>query len=123
MTTIVHFHCLDINDLGCIGECVGLERLNLSRNDITKLYALAGLSQLSHLNLSCNRIQSLGKKLFCFRKINIIKEMKVEITFVSTIFYSQYFPPLYNFLVCNSDGLQSLDNLKSLNLAGNLIGR
>ena len=64
---MANIHSLDINDLGCIGECVGLERLNLSRNDITKLYALAGLSQLSHLNLSCNRIQSLGKKIILLK--------------------------------------------------------
>ena len=52
---------LDITDLGCIGECVGLERLDLSKNDVTKLYALAGLTNLTHLNLSANRISSLGE--------------------------------------------------------------
>ena len=52
---------LDISDLGCIGECTNLERLDLSRNDISKLFALAGLSNISYLNLSGNRITSLGK--------------------------------------------------------------
>ncbi|XP_033750202.1 leucine-rich repeat-containing protein 61-like [Pecten maximus] len=50
---------LGISDLGCIGECVGLERANLSRNDITKLTKLAGLTNLTTLNLSANRIISL----------------------------------------------------------------
>ncbi|XP_060064091.1 leucine-rich repeat-containing protein 61-like [Ylistrum balloti] len=50
---------LGISDLGCIGECTGLERANLSRNDITKLTKLAGLTNLTTLNLSANRIISL----------------------------------------------------------------
>ncbi|XP_064652027.1 leucine-rich repeat-containing protein 61-like [Lineus longissimus] len=50
---------MGISDLGCIGECTGLERLDLSRNDISKLYNLASLSSLAHLNLSANRISSL----------------------------------------------------------------
>ena len=50
--------------------------------------------------------------------------MYVETALVSIIFYPQYFRSFYQFHVYNSDGLQSLDNLpKSLNLAGNLIGR
>lgn len=53
----------DLSDLGCIGECAGLERLDLSKNDLTKLYALAGLTNLVYLNLSANRISSLGKPL------------------------------------------------------------
>ncbi|XP_069138618.1 leucine-rich repeat-containing protein 61-like [Argopecten irradians] len=50
---------LGISDLGCIGECTGLQRANLSRNDITKLTKLAGLSNLTALNLSANRIMTL----------------------------------------------------------------
>ena len=50
-----------ISDLGCISECTSLERLNLSRNDISKLTKLAGLNNLTHLNLSANRIVSLGE--------------------------------------------------------------
>lgn len=49
-----------ITDLGSVGECTGLERLNLSRNDITKLTKLAGLTNLTYLNISANRISSLG---------------------------------------------------------------
>ncbi|CAH1795828.1 unnamed protein product [Owenia fusiformis] len=50
---------MDIGDLGCLGECTGLERLDLSRNDVTRLYALASLTNLITLNLSANRICSL----------------------------------------------------------------
>ena len=49
-----------ISDLGNLGECSGLERLNLSRNNIAKLYAIAGLTNLMYLNLAANRITSLG---------------------------------------------------------------
>ena len=50
----------DLSDLGCVGECSALERLDLSYNDITRLYALAGLTALTDLNLTANRISSLG---------------------------------------------------------------
>ncbi len=54
-------HFSELSDLGCLGECTALERLNLSKNDISKLHALAGLTNLVYLNLSANRIQALGK--------------------------------------------------------------
>ncbi|XP_075994563.1 leucine-rich repeat-containing protein 61 [Genypterus blacodes] len=50
---------LGIHDLGCIGECVNLERLDLSGNNITNLASLTSLRLLSVLNLSANRISSL----------------------------------------------------------------
>lgn len=50
---------LGLEDLGCIGECVGLERLDLSFNSISKLHRLASLEKLESLNLSANRISSL----------------------------------------------------------------
>lgn len=53
-----------LSDLGCISECTQLERLNLSRNDLTKLNKLAGLGNLSSLNLSGNRITNPGKYLW-----------------------------------------------------------
>lgn len=53
-------HCADLEDLGCIGECTGLERLDLSFNSLSRLHKLAGLENLQVLNLSANRISSLG---------------------------------------------------------------
>ena len=50
-----------ISSLGCIGECSALERLDLTNNDISKLYPLASLTNLTYLSLSRNRISSLGK--------------------------------------------------------------
>lgn len=50
---------LDISDLGCVGECTSLERLDLSYNSLTKLHKLAGLENLQFLNLAANRITSL----------------------------------------------------------------
>ncbi|XP_066557905.1 leucine-rich repeat-containing protein 61 isoform X2 [Amia ocellicauda] len=50
---------LGICDLGCIGECINLERLDLSGNNITSLIPLASLKLLLVLNLSANRITNL----------------------------------------------------------------
>ncbi|XP_042267751.1 leucine-rich repeat-containing protein 61 isoform X1 [Thunnus thynnus] len=50
---------LGIHDLGCIGECMNLERLDLSANNITNLAPLSSLRLLSVLNLSANRISNL----------------------------------------------------------------
>lgn len=51
-----------VHDLGCIGECMNLERLDLSGNNITNIAPLASLRLLSVLNLSANRISNLGKR-------------------------------------------------------------
>ncbi|XP_030045744.1 leucine-rich repeat-containing protein 61 [Microcaecilia unicolor] len=50
---------LSIYELGCIGECLNLERLDLSNNNITHLGPLASLKLLVVLNLSANRITTL----------------------------------------------------------------
>lgn len=50
-----------IHDLGCIGDCMNLERLDLSGNNIVNLAPLSSLRLLSVLNLSANRISNLGK--------------------------------------------------------------
>jgi len=49
--------------LGCIGECTGLERLDFSDNALTRLYALASLTSLVHLNLAGNNVSSLGENI------------------------------------------------------------
>uniref|UniRef100_A0A3Q1HUG4 Leucine rich repeat containing 61 n=1 Tax=Anabas testudineus TaxID=64144 RepID=A0A3Q1HUG4_ANATE len=54
-----------IHDLGCVGECINLERLDLSGNNITNLAPLASLRLLSVLNLSANRISSLEPLRSC----------------------------------------------------------
>ncbi|KAM3609483.1 uncharacterized protein V6R79_015600 [Siganus canaliculatus] len=56
---------LGIHDLGCIGECVNVERLDLSGNNITNLAPLASLRLLSVLNLSSNRISNLESLRSC----------------------------------------------------------
>ncbi|XP_064608429.1 leucine-rich repeat-containing protein 61-like [Liolophura sinensis] len=50
---------MGLSELGCIGECSSLERLDLSGNELCQLYALASLVNLSSLNLTSNRISSL----------------------------------------------------------------
>uniref|UniRef100_A0AAY5JWK8 Leucine rich repeat containing 61 n=1 Tax=Esox lucius TaxID=8010 RepID=A0AAY5JWK8_ESOLU len=50
---------LGIYDLGCIGECINLERLDLSCNNITNLAPLSSLRLLLVLNVSANRITNL----------------------------------------------------------------
>ncbi|XP_070212621.1 leucine-rich repeat-containing protein 61-like isoform X2 [Littorina saxatilis] len=62
-----------ITDLGCLGQCTVLERLDLSKNNVTKLHKLAGLSCLQALNLSANRISSLDglQSLENLRSLNL----------------------------------------------------
>ncbi|XP_038073490.1 leucine-rich repeat-containing protein 61-like isoform X2 [Patiria miniata] len=50
---------MDIDHLGCIGDCTYLERLDLSRNDLANLRPLTPLKHLSYLNISANRITSI----------------------------------------------------------------
>ncbi|XP_069815321.1 leucine-rich repeat-containing protein 61-like [Dendropsophus ebraccatus] len=54
-----------LQELGCIGECLNLERLDLSNNHITHLASLSSLKQMVALNLSCNRISSLEPLASC----------------------------------------------------------
>ncbi|KAM9307759.1 leucine-rich repeat-containing protein 61 [Gastrophryne carolinensis] len=54
-----------IQDLGCIGHCLNLERLDLSNNHITHLAPLSSLKLLVALNLSRNRISSLEPLASC----------------------------------------------------------
>ncbi|XP_051898317.1 leucine-rich repeat-containing protein 61 [Pristis pectinata] len=56
---------MGICSLGCIGDCVNLERLDLSRNDISNLKPLASLKLLTVLNLSANRISNLDPLQSC----------------------------------------------------------
>ncbi|XP_029910389.1 leucine-rich repeat-containing protein 61 [Myripristis murdjan] len=59
------FRSHGIHDLGCIGECINLERLDLSGNKITNLAPLASLRLLGVLNLSANRISNLEPLSSC----------------------------------------------------------
>uniref|UniRef100_A0A3Q3J7A1 Leucine rich repeat containing 61 n=1 Tax=Monopterus albus TaxID=43700 RepID=A0A3Q3J7A1_MONAL len=56
---------LGIHDLGCIGECINVERLDLSGNNIANLAPLASLRLLSVLSLSANRISNLEPLRSC----------------------------------------------------------
>ncbi|XP_044150909.1 leucine-rich repeat-containing protein 61 [Bufo gargarizans] len=56
---------LGLQDLGCIGECLNLERLDLSDNNFTHLAPLSSLKQMVALNLSSNRISSLEPLASC----------------------------------------------------------
>ncbi|XP_055048559.2 leucine-rich repeat-containing protein 61 isoform X3 [Misgurnus anguillicaudatus] len=70
---------LGIYDLGCIGECLNLERLDLSGNNITNLGPLSPLRRLLVLNLSANRISNLVCKNSSYRTIllDIFPNIKV----------------------------------------------
>lgn len=62
--TRLHVCFTGIYDLGCVGECMNLERLDLSGNNITNLAPLSSLRLLLVLNVSANRISNLGKDLY-----------------------------------------------------------
>lgn len=56
---------LGLVDLGCLGECLGLEWLDLSGNTLTHLGPLASLRQLAVLNVSANRLTGLEPLASC----------------------------------------------------------
>ncbi|XP_017563840.1 leucine-rich repeat-containing protein 61 isoform X1 [Pygocentrus nattereri] len=84
---------LGIYDLGCIGECINLERLDLSGNNITNITPLASLRLLVVLNLSANRISNLEPIASCesLQSLNVAGN-----------------------LVSSTDGLHALKTLRKL---------
>ncbi|XP_006887255.1 PREDICTED: leucine-rich repeat-containing protein 61 [Elephantulus edwardii] len=56
---------LGLVDLGCLGECLSLEWLDLSGNALTHLGPLAALHQLTVLNVSHNRLTGLEPLAAC----------------------------------------------------------
>ncbi|CAH7160316.1 leucine-rich repeat-containing protein 61 [Phodopus roborovskii] len=56
---------LGLVDLGCLGECLSLEWLDLSGNALTHLGPLASLRQLAVLNISNNRLTGLEPLAAC----------------------------------------------------------
>ncbi|XP_004430686.1 PREDICTED: leucine-rich repeat-containing protein 61 [Ceratotherium simum simum] len=56
---------LGLVDLGCLGECLGLEWLDLSGNELTQLGPLASLRQLTVLNVANNRLTGLEPLAAC----------------------------------------------------------
>ncbi|KAI5942685.1 Leucine-rich repeat-containing protein 61 [Manis javanica] len=56
---------LGLVDLGCLGECLGLEWLDLSSNALTHLGPLASLHQLVVLNVANNRLTGLEPLAAC----------------------------------------------------------
>ncbi|XP_005326701.2 leucine-rich repeat-containing protein 61 isoform X2 [Ictidomys tridecemlineatus] len=56
---------LGLADLGCLGECLGIEWLDLSGNALTQLGPLASLRQLAVLNVSNNRLTGLEPLAAC----------------------------------------------------------
>lgn len=56
---------LGLADLGCLGECLALEWLDLSGNALTQLGPLASLRQLVVLNVADNRLTGLEPLAAC----------------------------------------------------------
>ncbi|XP_037371576.1 leucine-rich repeat-containing protein 61 [Talpa occidentalis] len=56
---------LGLVDLGCLGECLGLEWLDLSGNALTQLGPLASLRQLAVLNVADNQLTGLEPLAAC----------------------------------------------------------
>ncbi|XP_078388390.1 leucine-rich repeat-containing protein 61 isoform X2 [Cetorhinus maximus] len=84
---------IGICNLGCIGDCVNLERLDLSGNDISNLTPLSSLKLLTVLNLSANRISNLDPLNSCENLQNL---------------------NLSGNLISSVDALRSLSELKNL---------
>ncbi|CAH2281717.1 leucine-rich repeat-containing 61 [Pelobates cultripes] len=56
---------IGLYELGCIGDCLNLERLDLSNNHITHLGPLSSLKLMVALNVACNRISSVEPLASC----------------------------------------------------------
>ncbi|KAG8443405.1 hypothetical protein GDO86_011992 [Hymenochirus boettgeri] len=84
---------LGISELGCIGDCMNLERLDLSNNHIVHLGPLSSLKLLVALNVSCNRISTLEPLVSC----EILQTLNVA-----------------GNLLCSTDSLQCLKGLSRL---------
>ncbi|XP_066118707.1 leucine-rich repeat-containing protein 61 [Saccopteryx bilineata] len=56
---------LGLVDLGCLGQCLGLEWLDLSGNALAQLGPLASLRQLAVLNVANNRLRGLEPLAAC----------------------------------------------------------
>jgi len=50
---------LGLFDVGCLGNCINLQSLNLSNNKLSSVLALKSLTQLEYLDLSSNRLSAL----------------------------------------------------------------
>lgn len=99
-----------IQDLGCIGECMNLERLDLTGNNITNLAALSSLRHLSVLNLSANKISSLGG----------LSGHTASIDSISVFVWGAH---TRAFRFAHPEPLRSCESLQNLNVAGNIISR
>ncbi|XP_054995007.1 leucine-rich repeat-containing protein 61 [Sorex araneus] len=64
---------LGLAELGCLGECLGLEWLDLSGNALTQLGPLAALRQLAVLNVANNLLTALEPLAACesLRRLNV----------------------------------------------------
>lgn len=109
-----------IHDLGCIGECMNLERLDLSVNNISNLVPLASLQHLSVLNLSSNKISNLGEGYFL---VLMQWFLFFEAQNCLNHFFIQIYPDAIFCFLSPEESLRSCENLQNLNLAGNLISR
>ncbi|XP_064168520.1 leucine-rich repeat-containing protein 61-like isoform X3 [Anguilla rostrata] len=98
---ILKLRSLGIFDLGCVGECKNLERLDLSGNNITNLTPLASLRLLLVLNLSSNRISNLEPICNC----DSLQSLNVAGNLISSIE--------------NLQCLQSLRKIESIRLKDN----
>lgn len=52
-----------IKELGQLSDCINLEILDLSGNELFDLTRLRSLRKLQYLNLSSNKIKNLGKNI------------------------------------------------------------
>ncbi|XP_022102934.1 leucine-rich repeat-containing protein 61-like [Acanthaster planci] len=95
---------MDIDHLGCIGDCTYLERLDLSRNDLANLRPLTPLKQLSCLNISANRITNIDP----LKELVNLQTLNVSGNLISSV----------DSLQCLAD----LDSLSSLTLSDPLTG-
>lgn len=78
---------MGLQDISCIGDCMGLLHLDLSDNSLSDLSYLSELKLLETLNVSCNRLSSLDgvEELSNLSSLNLSGNMITSINSLSCL--------------------------------------
>ena len=103
-----------LTSYGCLPQCTQLRVLNLSLNQLSSLSPLSMLTSLQNLDLSANQITTLG-----------LSVCPLSLSLSLSVCEGYIFCPcdscIYKLFSLSLDGVDKLESLRELNLAGNNI--
>jgi hypothetical protein len=111
---------IDAFDLEIIGQCAGLESLDLSENRIGSVKALEGLEHLIHLDLSVNNILDVTSlsRLGSLRSLRLTQNVVQDIKALSALENLRILEASENRLSSLS-GIESMAHLETINVSNN----